>query len=201
MVQAIDHYNTPFVNLMKGAQVHKVSADDQRLIAKLIYQEAISHALPIPYVMACIAQESGFDPACYNKNMPLHNPLGTFEGTDWGICQFSGRYLHTKPGMAGLSSSDQRVKALDYTWAIPVFVENMAGLLTWAAEKLVLETDGYGHNYDKYFIATLAYNAGQTEAVKELVTGVVRAHPTHVAHLCAAIAKILGEPNPMIVLP
>lgn len=197
VVDVIRHYNHPFLNLIKGAQVHSLSDVTVHDVGSMIMSQANQLGLPLPYILACIAQESGFDPQCYNKNQPHHNPSGSFEGTDWGICQFSGRYLHSKPGMAGLTQDQQRDKALDYTWAIPVFVSNMNGLLKWAQETLDRYPIYIPTAKNKYFLATLAYNAGQTEAINEVISTQVRAHPLHVEHLCVAIAKMLGEPDPM----
>lgn len=173
LTQLVEQYNAPYQDDVRGALIHKIDVATAAAVAALIESEAQRTALPVPYLAGCIYQESRFDPQCYDRNLTPTQRTVTFEGTDWGICQFSGRYLADKPGMAGLSQDQMQTKACDAAWAIPVFADVMAGNVRWANEQIQNKVT----DRDPYWLATLAYNAGNTGALQELASGQIRPHP------------------------
>lgn len=197
VAKVIMAHNHPFVNVAGGAEIHQITQDQALSLAALIMDEAEKSGINLCYAMSCISQESAFDPACYNKNLSHDNPTATFEGTDWGLCQFNGLWLPDKFPNQKLTNDEMQAKALDPTWAVPTFFATMASLLRWGNNMLAAHPELAKVAENKYFLATLAYNAGQTEAIKEVRSDVVRQHPHSVEKICAEIASELGVKNPM----
>lgn len=194
------------VNPVRDATIHRISASTAAIVGYELFHAAERVGLPLVYLLACAFQESCFDPACTNQNLTVTKRTPTFEGTDWGVTQFSGRYLADKPGMVGLTQAQMAVKVLDPKWSIPVFADEMLSLVNWAKtvistlDDAILASGALPGAKSAYWLATLAYNAGQTEAIKEIHgTGdrPLRAHPNHVKAWSAQISAALGVADPM----
>jgi len=180
-------YNAPFIRtypIVGGttidAQIHQIDQATAEQIATLIQDAATANPTLDPiYLAACIMQESRFDPNCFNHNLSASTPTITFEGTDWGMCQMSGNYLPSKPGMAGLTESQMQTLACTASWAVPVMGSIMAGNLATATAQLnsdaVLAAGVKKYNTttltDAQWLATLMYNRGETGAINDVKTG------------------------------
>lgn len=142
---------TKDINTRSGGRIRTVDAFLARQMAPVIIKAARDFNVPLPYLMATIAQESRFDPKAWNPN-------GT-DGSDprrvdWGIGQLSGMGLMA----AGVDPS----RAMDYEWAIPQVARRVRTNLDWALR--------YGELHDVLFLAAMAYNKGRTGA-EIIVTG------------------------------
>ena len=136
LAELVFQQNAPYKSEVRGAEVHKIDQETANAIAALIEREANIIGASEAYLAACICRESKFDPQCYNHNLTLIDREVTFEKTDWGECQFSGKYLPSKPGMRGLTQDQMREKAFDPSWAIPVFASEMGWNVIWATATL-----------------------------------------------------------------
>lgn len=135
-------------SIRTGARLHKLGAEDAERLAPLILAAARRYNVPLAYLMAAICQESRFDPNARNPNGQR-----TWEGTDHGIAQLSGRVL----AAAGVD----RTKPYDPAWAVDYMARLYRGLLTWAKRTFP--------ESDPLWVATLAYNKGRTGASRIIV--------------------------------
>jgi hypothetical protein len=126
-------------------------------------------------MLACLCQESRFDPCCYSRNLKEHHGSASFEGTDWGIAQLSGRIISQ---VFPLKSSIQlQTMACSIEEAIPYFATLMDFHLEWAREvvqstetaaQILAIKEPYRDEADPelvYWLATLAYNRGRSGAL------------------------------------
>jgi hypothetical protein len=168
----------------------KPTAAQVQTSAEQIVASALARGVTLPFFLACICEESLFCLDCYDKNNQT-----TWEGTDWGPCQFSGYEIPTLSGMAGLTQAEMQAKAEDPTYAYPECAVWYAGLLTWAvqpATQALVKANPKAAN--KYWLATLAYNAGENGAVTAITNGTVPAHPDNVATYCNQFCETFGVP-------
>jgi len=176
--------NVPYDSSVRGAHVSKIDGATATFVAAQISTMATATGLPVWYLAACLARESRFDPGAYNENLTLFNRTPTFDGTDWGVAQFSGRWSHKRPGCDGLPDAAVKAKLLDPMWAITEFGRVMAGNIAWArgllaspkgvsvstaisqvASNLIYATAKYA----ALWLATMAYNSGTDGALKDLM--------------------------------
>lgn len=210
LTSIIEAYNTPYVSYYPtgsttvNSQIHKIDAATAAQVADLIVTNAKAQGLDITYFAACIMQESRFDPNCFDNNLSATNPTPTFARTDWGMCQMSGQYLPSKPGMSGLTDAEMQAKACDPTWSVPEMAVIMAGNLAWANQQLLNATLAAATTKlnttdlsNQEFLATLAYNRGNTGAVTYIETGntAMIQHPYHVATWYDDFRKVFGSNN------
>lgn len=161
----------PFTS--KGGGLHKIDDATALGIAKVISDNA-DGGLTIPYMMACIAIESLFDPKCENGNYTYmghtgSNPDKKPEGFDVGIAQLKLKYLMQD---RKLSVEEADAFAKDYTKAIPYMTTTMKLLLGYA-DALIQDnkrTDQIPALLNRYCLATLAYNLGRTGLKRYLAT-------------------------------
>jgi hypothetical protein len=192
----------PLGSTQINACIPSIDEATMQLVADLITTNATSNGLSVPYLAACIKQESAFSPGTYNHNLNKSNPVVAFSHTDFGLCQFSGTYLPSKPGMEGLTAAEMTAKAFDPNWAVPEMAAVMKGNM--AAAELALTTDSVLAANTKIlntttlsdveWNATLWYNTGiqgGTLAVKTMNT-VKLAHPGHVGTWYALFVKALN---------
>lgn len=197
LAQLVLSQNAPYKSPLRGAEVHQIDAATAQRVADLIQAAAQQTGLSVAYLAGCLCRESKFDPAAYNENLSLVNRTPAFTTTDFGIAQFSGRYLPNRPGMAGLTEAQMQAKACDPAWAIPTFAGIMAGNVTWAVhilaaydqdqpfwgaiEKAVSNTLYATPKYVGGWLATYAYNSGNTGAIRDLLGVQLRiSHPNAV---------------------
>ena len=189
--------NAAYQSLYNGvisAEIHKIDDATAQHVADLITSEANRVGMPIAALAACICQESKFDPGCYNKNLREHDGVDTFPGTDWGICQISGKYINGYAGMMNLTAAQMKVKALDPSWSIPQMANAMQLLLAWA-EKIIPTLTAIQQSRVKspLFLATLGYNRGRNGALTQVVDGQISLHPYEV---CAFNAEFVTQLDP-----
>jgi len=168
-------YNSPYVAMYPldtgktiNAQIFKNDTATSQKVADLITSEATRVGLPILYLAACIMQESRFSPTTFNHNLCAENLTPNFAKTDWGLCQMSGTYLPSKPGMAGLTDDQMAAKACTPEWAVPQMADIMAENIVLANKYLLADhtlstmtkTLNNTTLTDAQFLATLAYNRG-----------------------------------------
>lgn len=174
-----------------NAVIHQIDATTAELEANLIETNASTADMDYIFLSSAIMQESRFDPACFNYNLSQENLTPSFATTDFGMCQMSGAYLPSKPGMAGLTDAQMQAKAQDPTWAIPMFVSIMQGL-QHQAESLLASNTALAAMTAKLnttklsntqFLATLFYNRGVTGGTNYLLTNntAMIQHPFRVA--------------------
>jgi hypothetical protein len=182
--------NSPFVNPERGAEIHKIGESTAKTVAALIQYFAPAYRLPVAFLSGCICQESSFDPCAFNKNLLEHAGVETFEGTDWGLCQLSGKYLPD----CGTGATDQAgyiSVANEPAWAIEFMAKTMQGHYEWAYGITSKPPVKQMVRLDPFFLATLAYNRGRTGALQQIGDNTICAHPFHVIDLFAAIQKDL----------
>jgi hypothetical protein len=159
--------------LSKGGAIHKIDKPTSEAIAKVIIDNA-DGGLTVPYLMACIAEESLFDPACENGNYSYvghvgSNPTKSPDGFDVGIAQLKLKFLMDDKKFDVTAAA---VFAKDITKAIPYMATTMKLLLGYA-DALIQDTkprtDTPLGMMNRYSIATGAYNFGRT-GMKQLVT-------------------------------
>lgn len=185
-----------WTNPIKGATIHKISDAQAGVVARNIVQYATLAGLPIPYVMACLAIESTFDPQCVNKNLgpggsnPKNDPLGY----DTGIAQLKLKYLPDTLGDQGA----KRIFALDPSKAIPYHCHDMAGRLK-AAKDLIGKTSSSAVDprleSSPLLLATAMYNFGISGGTKVFEAGQFPSHCQHVLDLERMFASRLGMPS------
>jgi hypothetical protein len=202
--------NAPYVEYYpKGgdvinAEIHTISASAALSEAKLIVSNSEANNLDYVYLASCIFQESKFDPACFNHNLTEYNGVESFDGTDWGMCQMSGYYLPTRPGMAGLTQAQMQIKAMTAEWAVPVMAEIMADNLADAITDMpsvssIMPQLNTTELSNEEFLATLYYNRGRSgglEAVKSLDYANMQ-HPFMVAKWFAQFKTALETGQPV----
>lgn len=202
----------PLGSTTVNSEIHKIDDATAQEVADLITKNAIAKNLVVEYFAACIMQESRFDPQCYSHNLGLTRPVASFDTTDWGMCQMNGSYLYTKPGMPVVPVKPQNPTPAEETayeqaltewqaeatkiamtpsWAVPMMASIMADNLDWATRTFptdsILTSQMAKYNTTNLtnaeFLATLAYNRGQTGAVNIIKTNDVSRmkHPYHVA--------------------
>lgn len=188
--ETINYYNPK-----RGAIIHKLDDVQAQQVADIITREANRVGMAVADLAACICQESRFDPACYNKNLGEHPE--SFAGTDWGICQISGKYLPDKPGMKGLTEDQMKAKVLDPNYSIALMADTMAGNLAWANKMLPTLTDvDKARVPSAFFLATLAYNRGNTGALQEVAANTIVRHPYNVLDWAKMFHAKLDPPAP-----
>jgi hypothetical protein len=151
--------------LSKGGALHKIDITDAREIAQAII-DAATGPLTVPYIMACLAIESLFDPKCENGNYSYvghtgSNPDKLPEGFDVGIAQLKLKYLMED---RKLDVDAAHAFACDVTKAIPYMATTMKLLLGYA-DALIQDTkrsDIPPPLMNRYCVSTNAYNYGRT---------------------------------------
>ncbi len=171
LAQIIEVENTPYDNPARGAHVERIGPDTVKAVAALIEQVATQTGLPIWYLAACLCRESRFDPEAYNHNLTAFRRTPTFDSTDWGIAQFSGKYNK----IAGATESQMEALFFSAGWEIPRFAAKMAGLVAWARGVLASPqaariSDAAAKSASRsvyatpenlpYWLATYGYNSG-----------------------------------------
>jgi hypothetical protein len=193
-------YYIPF----KGVTIHKIDATTAGNIAATIITAADqtnvdvpAAKLTIPYIMACIAIESAFDPGCMNGNFLGSNPTRALRGYDVGIAQEKLLYLIGTNGL--WTDADAQAFALDFRKAIPYMTKVMATKLEWADTQIASLSGQSGpiaQYRDRYYLATQAYNFGDTGMLKHLFADTTPpTHAEHVLHLEDAYSQALGVPS------
>lgn len=181
----IRKWNQPYYSPIRDARISEIAPEEAERIARLLEENAERVDLPLAYLMACLYQESRFDPRSYNRNLTLLDRRATFFRTDWGIGHFSGNYLLSKPGMTGLSHEAAERRVMDPAWAIPVFADIMAGLAKRAAVTYP--------SRNKYWVATLAYNKGWRGMEEAIRRGDTRHADRVMAHWRGIIRDLNAE--------
>lgn len=153
----------------RPSRTHKISQADANLIATVLAAVVDSApqgspALPLSYVLACLAIESAFDPKAENSNQMGSNKAGEPGGYDVGIAQLKLRYLAIE---LGSSIEDARLFALDPTRAIPHFAGLMQGHLQWWAT--AFQHSKLPSLRNKYYAATMTYNFGREGLLNHLI--------------------------------
>lgn len=185
LASVILSYNHPFTNYYPvgtktvNAEVHKITTVQAQQVATLIASEAKRVGLDPLFLAAALNQESMNDQHCYNKNLKEHNGTNSFAGTDWGIAQFSGKYLPLMSGMAGLNQTEMYLKAFDVAWAIPAFANEMLALSNQVSKWFVTDVAALSQteklNTTKLtpveFVTTLSYNHGFSGATALIISG------------------------------
>lgn len=172
--------NAPFGPSPKtGGKINKISAATAQQVAQLLIAACTAETFSVPLAAAWIRGESRFDPNALNPNLqdakhPNETPEEVFHHTDVGIGQIDGNSLAGL--LPGLTWEQQRDKALDPTWAVPMAVKLMVGLFEWAKEQdAFLHRVGISPNYglDYLLLCCEAYNVGKSGALARVVKGLL----------------------------
>ena len=183
-----------------SSAIYRIDMDTAMMISTHLKRGTIEKDLPLSYTLACIAQESLFDPQCFNKNLRGSNREDNPAKYDIGLCQLNLRYL-IDPKVPGRSTLEEaREFAHDLDRAIPYFLQNQKDLLDYA-KGLKWGKGADPRTVNPYFVASTLYNMGRAGGAEALRGGPgarsVTPHAASISKLESRFALELGLPSVM----
>lgn len=144
-----------------------------QVVADLITVSASANGLDPLYLLSVSYQESCWSENTINHNLKATNPTPSFRTTDFGLCQFSGSFLSTKPGMAGLTENQMVAKVMMGEYSVPAMAQMYAANIKWATKTLASDNAllslviklNITHLTNEQFLACTAYNKGNSGAL------------------------------------
>jgi len=179
-----------------SSAIHRISLQTAEDISTHLKRGAIQKGLPLTYTLACIAQESLFDPECFNKNLSGSNRENNPAKYDIGLCQLNLRYLIDPkvPERATLELAQSFAHNLDL--AVPYFLENQKGLLDYA-RTLSWSRGADPRSKNPLWVASTMFNQGRVGGVRNIEARDAGIHGASIAKLEVWFADQLGYASVM----